>query len=169
MNHFKKCSLFDNCVFIIILFFINIRPVYSQLLTGDTINHITLPDIEGKHVNLTSFKGKILLVDFWASWCAPCRKANQKLVSMYRDYGTKNFEIVGISLDTDRSKWLKAIAKDKIKYTQLTDPHGFEAQSASQFGVEALPASYLFDASGKLIAINPTEQEIKKQLNHIKQ
>ncbi len=169
MNHYKNRRLFANCIFVIILFLINQNTVYTQLVTGDTIKDITLLNSENKPINLTSFKGKIFLVDFWASWCAPCRKANQKLVILHRDYGTKNFEIVGISLDTDRSKWLKAIAKDKIEYTQLTDPLGFDAQSAIQFGVEALPASYLFDASGKLISINPTEQEIKKQLNHIKQ
>jgi peroxiredoxin len=142
---------------------------YAQLIIGDTIPDLTLLNSSNEHINMQSYKGKVLLIDFWASWCAPCRKANQKLVKLHQKHTSKNVEIVGISLDVDRAKWLKAIVKDKIEYTQLIDPHGFEAKSAIHFGIEVLPASYLFDPSGKLIIINPTEQEIKKQLNQIKQ
>lgn len=142
--------------------------IEAQIKIGDHLPNIYLPNYLKKEVRLSESTGKTLLVDFWASWCAPCRKANKKLVGLHRDYGSDNFEIVGISLDTDHSKWLKAIAKDQIKYTQLSDPYGFEAKSAIQFGFDALPASYLFDQTGKLVAINPTEQEIKQQLNHFK-
>jgi len=157
-----------NIVIFIISLTLN-NSIDAQLKPGDPMPNIYLPNYLNKEVRLLDHAGKILLVDFWASWCAPCRKANKKLVGLHHEYGSKNLEIVGISLDTDRTKWLKAIARDNIKYTQLTDPHGFEANSALKFGVESLPATYLFDTSGKLIAINPTEKEIKKQLNHIKQ
>lgn len=155
----------------LILFFISLtlhNSIDAQLRIGDHLPNIYLPNYLNKEVRLSDYTGKIILIDFWASWCAPCRKANKKLVGLDREYGSKNLEIVGISLDTDRSKWLKAIAKDNIEYTQLIDPHGFDAKSAIHFGVEALPASYLFDPTGQLIAINPTEQDIKKQLSHNK-
>ncbi len=155
--------------FLIAIFTIVSFSLSGQINLGDTMPYITLKDIKGETVNKSSSNGKFILIDFWASWCAPCRKANQKLVKLYQEYSSENLEIVGISVDTDRTKWLKAIAKDKLAYTQLIDPNGFEAKSAILYGVESLPASYLFDPSGKLIAINPTEQEIKNHLNQIKE
>ena len=83
---------------------------------------------------------------------------------MYDQYKNQNFEIVGISIDNDKTKWLKAIEKDKMKHQQLIDPKGFEAKTALAFGVESLPSTFLFDASGKLVAINPTETQIIAQI-----
>lgn len=136
----------------------------AQIKIGDNLPNIQLQNDKNTTIKLNSFKGKTVLVDFWASWCGPCRLANKKLVKIYDQYKTQNFEIVGISIDTDKSKWLKAIEKDKMKHTQLIDPKGFDAKSAVTFGVDALPAAYLFDASGKLIAINPTEAQIIAQI-----
>ncbi|WP_430612657.1 TlpA family protein disulfide reductase [Flavobacterium sp. JP2137] len=136
----------------------------AQIKLGDKLPDIALQNTQNATVKLQSFKGKTVLVDFWASWCGPCRLANRKLVKTYKEYKNQRFEIVGISIDTDKSKWLKAIEKDKINYTQLIDPKGFDAKSAQTFGVEALPATFLFDGSGKLIAINPTESQIIDQI-----
>lgn len=136
----------------------------AQIKLGDTFPDVQLQNEKNAAVKLNSFKGKTVLVDFWASWCAPCRLANKKLVKLYDKYKSQNFEIVGISIDTDKTKWLKAIEKDKLKHSQLIDPKGFDAKTAITFGVEALPAAYLFDASGKLIAINPTEAQIIAQI-----
>lgn len=136
----------------------------AQIKIGDNLPNIQFQNDKNSTVKLNSFKGKTVLVDFWASWCAPCRSANKNLVKMYDKYKGQNFEIVGISIDTDKSKWIKAIAKDKMKHQQLIDPKSFDAKSAVFFGVDALPAAYLFDASGKLIAINPTESQIITQI-----
>lgn len=136
----------------------------AQVKEGQLLPNLQLQNNKNATVKLKSFAGKTVLVDFWASWCAPCRVANKKLVKLYAEYKSQNFEIIGISLDTDKAKWLKAIEKDKMTHTQLIDPKGFDAKSAVAFGVEALPATYLFDASGKLIAINPTEAQIVSQI-----
>lgn len=146
------------------ILFCSISFANAQMKVGDSLPHIQLQNEKNTPVNLSSFKGKVILVDFWASWCAPCRVANKKMVKMYDKYKNQNLEIVGISIDTDKTKWLKAIDKDKMKHTQLIDQKGFDAKSAVLFGVEALPAAYLFDRSGKLIAINPTESQIISQI-----
>lgn len=147
---------------IIMLFFIIGAAIHSQaqINIGDPLPSITLQNTTHKSVAITSFKGKYVLIDFWASWCAPCRVGNKKLVKLYKEVNSNVLEIIGISIDTDRNKWLQAIEKDKIKFTQLIDPNGFEAHTAIQFGVEELPTKYLFNPEGILIAKNPTEEEI---------
>ena len=136
----------------------------AQLKIGDSLPDFQLFDNNERTVAVSSLKGKIVLVDFWASWCGPCRVANKKLVPLYNQNKNTNFEIIGISLDTDSIKWKNAIEKDKLSYTQLIDPNGFDAKTALLFGIEQLPSAYLFDESGKLIAINPTLEEISIQL-----
>ena len=143
---------------------ISISTATAQMKIGDSLPDLELNNNKELTINLASLKGKTVLIDFWASWCAPCRIANKKLAPLYNDYKDENFEIVGISLDTDKTKWINAIQKDKLAYEQLIDAKGFDAKSALLFGVEALPNSYLFDASGKLVAINPTEEQIIIQI-----
>ena len=149
---------------LVISLIVSISTANAQMKIGDSLPDFELKNNKEITINLTSLKGKTVLIDFWASWCAPCRKANRKLGPLYNQYKNENFEIVGISLDTDQAKWRNAIQKDKLAYKQLIDYKGFDAKSALLFGVEELPNSYLFDASGKLVAINPAEEEIITQL-----
>lgn len=146
----------------------NASIVNAQLQIGDSIPNITLKNQNNVAVNINQFKEKFVLIDFWASWCAPCRLGNKKLVKLYSSTNSSKIEIIGISLDTDKNKWVKAIEKDKIEFTQLIDPKGFDANTAIVFGVEELPSKFLFNENGILIAINPTELEIINYLNEKK-
>jgi peroxiredoxin len=143
----------------------NASIVNAQLKIGDSIPKITLENQNNVTVSINQFKDKIILIDFWASWCAPCRLGNKKLVKLYSNTDSNKIEIIGISIDTDKSRWVKAIEKDNIEFTQLIDSRGFDAQTAIQFGVEELPSKFLFNNKGILIAINPKEEEISKYLN----
>ncbi len=143
----------------------NVSLVSCQLNIGQSLPDVSVQNSAGQSVLLKPEKGKVYLIDFWASWCGPCRKANKKLVKLYDQYKSKNFEIIGISLDKDQNKWLNAVKSDKLLYIQFIDAKGFDAKAAQVFGVEALPASFLFNKDGTLVKINPTESEIKFFLN----
>src|SRR4030088_3265450 len=93
----------------------------AQVKIGQTAPEISLPDTKGNSVNLSSFRGKIVLIDFWASWCGPCRQANPGVVKLYNKYKDKGFEVFGVSLDSKKNDWLKAIKHDKLKYIQVND------------------------------------------------
>jgi len=147
----------------IVLLFLSFS-IQAQVKVGDTLPTFTLKNANNEDVSSTSFNNKYLLIDFWASWCAPCRKGNKELVKLYKEIEASKFEIIGISVDTDIEKWKKAIEKDSIKFTQLNDPKGFDAKTAILFGVEELPSQFLFDTKGILIAINPTKAEINNLL-----
>ena len=101
---------------IVFAFFLIANMATAQINVGDSIPSITLKSSSNKDINITSFKGKHILIDFWASWCAPCRLGNKKLVKLYNEVSSDKIEIIGISIDTDVNKWLKAIEKDKIKF-----------------------------------------------------
>ena len=148
---------------ILFLFFLSFS-IQAQVKVGDTLPTFTLKNANNEDVSSTSLNNKYVLIDFWASWCAPCRKGNKELVKLYKEIEASKFEIVGISVDTDIEKWKKAIEKDSIKFTQLNDPKGFDAKTAILFGVEELPSQFLFDTKGILIAINPTKAEINNLL-----
>ncbi|UYZ64019.1 redoxin domain-containing protein [Hymenobacter weizhouensis] len=115
---------------------------------------ISLPTPEGKAVNLSSLRGKYVLLDFWASWCGPCRQENPNVVAAYQKFKNKGFEIYSVSFDQDRDKWLKAIQKDNLTWTHVSDLKGWESAAGQTYGVRAIPQSYLLDPQGRIIAKN---------------
>jgi len=111
-------------------------------------------DVNGKPVKLSDFRGKYVLLDFWASWCGPCRRENPNVVKAYNDFKAKGFEVLGVSLDKreDRDKWLQAIQKDGLSWTQVSDLKVWDNEAAKLYDVNAIPMNFLIDPDGKIIA-----------------
>lgn len=121
-------------------------------------------DTEGKKVSLSSFRGKYVLVDFWASWCRPCREENPNVVKAYNQFKDKNFTVLGVSLDNSRQPWLKAIKKDNLTWTHLSDLKGWNNEVAAQYNIQSIPQNFLIDPSGKIIAKNLRGPELLSRL-----
>ena len=125
-------------------------------MRGATVGYpainFTLPDINGKNVSLSSYKGKYVLVDFWASWCGPCRGENPAVVAAYQKYKDKGFDILGVSLDQNKDKWKQAIEKDKLTWVHVSDLKGWQCEVAQKYGVTSIPFNVLLDKDGKIIA-----------------
>jgi thiol-disulfide isomerase/thioredoxin len=134
----------------------------AQIKVGSPIPEISLPNVNDSIVNLSSFKGKVVLVDFWASWCGPCRATNPSVVRLYKKYKDRGFEVFGVSIDDKKTAWVKAIKQDKIKYTQVNDGGGWNSKVALAFHIEAIPASYLLDKNGNVVAIDAEGKELDK-------
>lgn len=127
-----------------------------------------MADSTGKNVAISSVVGgKYVLIDFWASWCGPCRAENPNLVKVYNDFKDKGFDIFGVSLDTDRANWLKAIKDDNLTWHHVSDLKGWENSAAQVYGVRAIPANVLIDKDGYIIAKNLSGDELRKKLESV--
>ncbi len=131
------------------------------------IPEFTAADTLGKMVKLSSFRGKYVLVDFWASWCAPCRKENPNVVDTYKKFRDKGFEIISISLDTKRDAWLNAIHMDGLTWKHVSDLKGWESGLVKEYGVTVVPTSFLIDKEGKVIANNLRGEALQKKMADI--
>ena len=128
---------------------------------------LSLPDVNGKTITLSSFKGKYVLVDFWASWCLPCRKENPNVVQAYTKYKNKNFTILGVSLDKDKDDWLGAIEADKLSWTQISDLQEWHSAAVSTFNFSGIPFNVLVDPEGKIIAQSLRGDSLEDKLKEI--
>lgn len=134
---------------------------------GKVAPEFSLPDTAGVDVSLSDFRGKYVLLDFWASWCPPCRKENPNVVSAYQQYKDKNFTVLGISLDKDKAKWLKAIQDDNLTWTHVSDLKYWDSEIPALYGVRGIPANVLLDPNGVIIAKNIKEEALHDKLKEV--
>ncbi|MCE7040453.1 TlpA disulfide reductase family protein [Dyadobacter sp. CY312] len=139
----------------------------DKVAIGKPAIDFTANDTEGKPVKLSDHYGKYLLIDFWAAWCGPCRKENPNLVKAYHKYKDKGFDVFGVSLDRTKEAWLKAIAKDELTWTQVSDLKYWHSEPAALYGVRAIPANFLLSPDGKIVGKNLTGEELHKKLEEL--
>ncbi len=128
---------------------------------------LTLPDTEGRLVSLASYKGKYLLVDFWASWCGPCRAENPNVVQAYSEFKNKNFAILGVSLDKEKDAWLEAIKSDKLTWTHVSDLKFWQSKAVEVFQFNGIPFNILIDPQGKIIAQGLRGDDLESKLKQV--
>lgn len=139
----------------------------EKVQIGCTAPEFALPDTAGNAVSLASFRGKYVLLDFWASWCPYCRKENPNLVAAYQQFKDKNFTVLGISLDNRKEPWLKAIAHDRLDWTNVSDLQYWDAAVPALYGVRGIPANVLVSPDGVIVAKDLKEEALHDKLEEL--
>jgi peroxiredoxin len=122
---------------------------------------------DGKPVSLSDFRGKYVLVDFWASWCGPCRQENPTVVKAYNNFKAKGFTVLGVSLDKDKDRWLAAIEKDKLTWTQVSDLEYWQNAAAQLYGIQSIPSNVLVNPEGEIVAKNLRGDDLEKTIESV--
>jgi len=142
----------------------------SALAAGSPFPDFSEKDLEGKPLSVANYKGKIVMIDFWATWCGPCRAELPNVISVYEKYHSKGFEIIGVSLDKqeDKAKLTSFLAENKMTWQQYFDGQFWDTKLAAKYGIDSIPATYLIDGDGKIIGSNfrgpALEEAVRKAL-----
>jgi thiol-disulfide isomerase/thioredoxin len=141
--------------------------ILKRSAIGTPMLNFTQNDTEGKPVNFAAFKGKYVLIDFWASWCGPCRAENPNVLKAYNKYKDKNFTVVGVSLDDKGDNWKKAIKDDGMPWTQLSDLKGWKNEVSTYYGIMGIPSTLLVDPQGNIIAKDLRGEILNRKLEEL--
>jgi peroxiredoxin len=141
--------------------------ILQSVTVGKMAPDFTMNDSTGKPVTLSSLKGKILLVDFWASWCGPCRGENPNVVKAYQAFSKKGFDILGCSFDQNRERWIKAVKDDNLTWNHVSDLKGWGNEAGKLYGINSIPANVLLDKDQKIIARNLRGEDLMKKLTEV--
>lgn len=161
---YKKLDLGSQSQVTIIYIKRKIYPIES-LKIGKPMMDFELPNEKENSINTKRYRGSILLIDFWASWCAPCRKQIPKITEVYEKFKNRNFKILSVSIDNDKSKWLIALEKEKIQWDNVLEDKEFSSEIVKEYEIISIPSTFLIDENGIIIANNPTMQELENYLN----
>lgn len=141
----------------------------SAALLNKAAPDLTMTDINGRKLSISDFKGKYLLVDFWASWCGPCRQENPNVVAAYNKFKNKNFTILGVSLDENKADWIAAVKHDNLSWPQMSDLKQKQSAAVSAYGFDGIPFNVLIDPQGKIIAESLRGDELEQKLSEVLQ
>jgi thiol-disulfide isomerase/thioredoxin len=145
------------------------RMQMKDVTIGEMYKDMTMKTPDGKDISLSDYagKGKYVLIDFWASWCGPCRQENPNVVALYKEYKNKDFEIVGVSLDDNNEAWIKGIKDDGITWPQMSDLKKWDSEAVMKYSIQGIPFTVLLDKEGKIIEINLRGDKLKEKLKAI--
>ncbi|MGI8634076.1 MAG: peroxiredoxin family protein [Segetibacter sp.] len=146
----------------------SLSTVKAQPPVGSKAPDVSLPNAKGEIVNLSSLRGKVVLLDFWASWCGPCRQNNRRMIPVYKQYKDKGLEVYAVSIDGNKNAWSRAVEQDKMDWLQVIDVKAERGNELTQtWNLQYIPSTFLIDKEGKIVAVGPEKDELEKWLKKL--